>query len=138
MQPHGSVGDHLAFRLRSTRVLLLAFAAAGALLGSLLASQGASGAGVNYCAGWLASGSSCEGPNHTLTANIAYDGTGSGSYVCETATNSSGHMVGGWGCGYGYAESCYAGNELLHGWIANGSRYWLFMNGTEYYSQGCP
>ena len=47
-------------------------------------------------------------------------------------------MVGGLGCGYGYTETCYSGNTLLHGWIANGSSYWLYMNGTEFYAQGCP
>ena len=36
------------------------------------------------------------------------------------------------------AETCYGGNQLLHGWILNDSPYWLYMNGTEYYSQGCP
>ena len=129
---------HLVYHVRSTRALLLTFAIAGALLGFLLASQGAAGYGVNYCTGWSSSGSRCEGPNHTLTANFAYDDTGSNAYVCETATNASGNSVGGWGCGYGYAESCYAGNQLLHGWIANGSPYWLYMNGTEFYGQGCP
>jgi hypothetical protein len=138
MQPPRSVSHHLVHRARSTRALLLTFALVGALLGVLLASQGAAGYGVNYCAGWSSSGSRCEGPSHTLTANFAYDDTGSNAYVCETATNSSGNSVGGWGCGYGYAESCYAGNQLLHGWVANGSPYWLYINGTEYYSQGCP
>ena len=125
-------------RQRRASAALLAFAIAGALLGFLLTSGSAAGYGVNYCAGWLGSGKSCEGPNHTLTANIAYDATGSNAYVCETATNSAGNSVGGWGCGYGYAESCYAGNQLLHGWIANASPYWLYMNGSEFYAQGCP
>jgi hypothetical protein len=124
--------------LRGTRTLLVAFAMAGALLGFLVTSRDAAGYGVNYCANWYRSGGQCEGPNHTLTANIAWDDTGSNGYVCETATNSSGGSVGGWGCGYGYAESCYSGNQLLHGWIANASPYWLYINGTEYYSQGCP
>ena len=128
----------LSSNLRGTRALLLAFAVAGALLGIMLASAGASGYGVNYCAQWMASGTTCQGPNHTLTANIAYDDTGSNAFVCEMATNSSGNTVGGWGCGYGYAETCFAGNQLLHGWIGNDSPYWLYMNGTEFYSQGCP
>jgi len=55
-----------------------------------------------------------------------------------TGTDAAGNSVGGWACGYGYAESCFAGNQLLHGWLANASPYWLFMYGTEYYSQGCP
>src|SRR5580704_6123326 len=106
MQPRRSVSHHLVHHLRSTKALLLSFAIAGALLGFLPASQGAAGYGVNYCVGWSPSGSICEGPNHTLTANFAYDDTGSNAYVCETATNSSGNTIGGWGCGYGYAETC--------------------------------
>jgi hypothetical protein len=128
----------LALRLRGTRVLLLTLAVAGALLGLMLVSRDANAWGVNYCVNWISSGSRCEGPYHSLTANIAYDGTGSGSYVCEAATDAAGNSVGGWACGYGYAESCFAGNQLLHGWLANASPYWLFMYGTEYYSQGCP
>jgi len=132
------LSHHLLHHLRSTRALLLAFAVAGSLLGIMLASQGASAYGVNYCTGWIATGNSCEGPNHSLDANIAWDGTGSGSFVCDTATNSSGGNVGGWACGYGMSETCYSGNQLLHGWILNDSGYWLYMYGTEYYSQGCP
>jgi hypothetical protein len=133
-----AVTSHLVSRRRYGGAALVVFAVTGALLGFLLTSGPAAGYGVSYCANWYASGKSCEGPNHTLTANIAYDDTGSNAFVCETATNSSGNSVGGWGCGYGYAESCYAGNQLLHGWIANASHYWLYMNGSEYYSQGCP
>ena len=129
---------HLTNRLRSTRALLLAFAIAGALVGFLVASQGASGYGVNYCVGWIQSGASCEGPNHTLVANVAWDGGGTGQWVCEIAQNGSGQYIGGWGCGSGSAETCYPGNQLLHGWIANGSPYWLYEYGTEYVSQGCP
>ena len=132
------MSSHFASRQRRASAALVAFATAGALLGFLLASGPAAGYGVNYCANWFASGKSCQGPNHTLTANIAYDDTGSNAYVCETATNSSGNSVGGWGCGYGYAESCYPGNQLLHGWISNSSGAWLYMLGVEYYSQGCP
>ena len=132
------MSHHLVSHVRRTRALLLTFAVAGALLGFLLVSQGAGAYSQNYCANWISSGSRCEGPYHTLTANIAYDDTGSNAYVCETATNSGGGSVGGWGCGYGYAESCYAGNQLLHGWIADASPYWLYMNGTEFYAQGCP
>ena len=117
---------------------MLAAAIAGALLGLLIVGRDASAYGTNYCTNWISSGSACEGPTHSLTANYAYDGTGSNAYVCETATNSSGVSVGGWGCGYGYAEGCYAGNQLLHGWLANDSPYWLYMYGTEYYAQGCP
>src|ERR1700730_6236962 len=125
MEARKSVNAHVVSHLRSTRALLLTLAIAGALLGFLMTSQGAAGYGVNYCAGWLSSGAPCEGPHHTLTANIAYDDTGSNAYVCEMATNSSGNSVGGgWGCGYGHVESCYAGNQLLHGWIANASPYW--------------
>jgi hypothetical protein len=101
-------------------------------------SQHASASSVNYCAGWIASGNYCEGPAHNLTGNIAWDDTGSDAYVCDVATNSSGNTYGGWGCGYGYSESCYNGNQSLNGWIGNGSPYWLYMNGTEYYSVGCP
>jgi len=118
--------------------MLLALASAGALVGFMFASQGASGYGVNYCANWYSSGGECEGPNHSLTANIAWDDTGGGDWVCDTATNDSGGNVGGWACGYGESETCYGGNQLLHGWIYNGSQYLLYMNGTEYYSQGCP
>ena len=132
------MSNHLISHLRSARALLVAVALAGALVGVLFASQGASAYGVNYCTGWIASGGSCEGPNHTLVANIAWDDTGSNAYVCDTATNASGGNVGGWNCGYGTSETCYAGNQLLHGWISNASPYWLYMNGTEYYSQGCP
>ena len=132
------MSHHITSHLRGPRAFLLALALAGALSGAMLVSAGASGYGVNYCAAWIASGTSCEGPNHTLVANIVYDDTGSNAYVCEMATNSSGNSVGGWGCGFGISESCYAGNQLLHGWIGNASPYWLYMNGTEFYSQGCP
>ena len=132
------MSDHLIFHLRGARALLLLFAIAGALLGFLVASQGASGYGVNYCTNWIPSGTACEGPNHTLDANIAWDGTGSSAWVCDTATNGSGGNVGGWECGYGMSETCYGGNQLLHGWILNDSSYWLYMYGTEYYAQGCP
>jgi hypothetical protein len=117
---------------------MLSFAIIGALLGIFVASQGASAYGVNYCTNWITSGSDCEGPSHSLTANIAWDGTGGGDWVCDTATTNSGGDVGGWQCGYGESESCYSGNTLLHGWIYNGSPYYLYMYGTEYYSQGCP
>ena len=130
--------EYVASHLRRTRTLLLAVAAAGALLGLMFASQGASAYGTNYCVGWLQSGGSCEGPLHSLTGNIAYDDTGSNAYVCAAASNSSGNFVGGWGCGFGTTENCYPGNQLLHGWIGNDSPYWLYMNGTEFYSQGCP
>ena len=136
--PRRSVSYHLGSRLRAVRVALLAFGVAGSLLGFMLVSQGAAAYGVNYCQGWFASGDSCEGPNHSLTANFAYDDTGSNAYVCETATTGWGSSVGGWGCGYGYAESCYSGGQLLHGWVANASPYWLYMTGSEYYAQGCP
>jgi hypothetical protein len=132
------LSHHLTSHLRSGRVLLLAFAIAGALAGFSLASQGASAYGVNYCANWYASGAGCQGPNHSLVANIAWDDTGSNAWVCDTATNLSGGNVGGWECGYGMSETCYSGNQQLHGWILNDSTYWLYMNGTEYYSQGCP
>jgi len=130
--------DHLIPHLRSTRTLLLAFAITGSLLGVMLASQGASAYGVNYCTNWYAAGTGCEGPNHSLDANIAWDGTGSNAFVCDTATNSSGNNVGGWQCGYGESETCHGGNQLLYGWILNDASYWLYMYGTEYYSQGCP
>jgi len=130
--------SYLTSTLRGARALVAAFAIGGALLGFSLVGEGASAYGVNYCANWYASGTGCEGPNHTLVANIAWDGTGSNAWVCDTATNSSGDNVGGWQCGYGMSETCYGGNQLLHGWILNASQYWLYMNGTEYYSQGCP
>ena len=117
---------------------MLAFAIGGALLGVLVVGQGASATSVNYCANWIATGKTCEGPSHSLDANIAWDDTGSNAWVCDTATNGSGGNVGGWACGYGLAETCYGGSQLLHGWIANDSGYWLYMNGTEYYGQGCP
>ena len=118
--------------------MLLAAAIAGALLGFLLASQHASAYGTNYCVGWQPSGGSCVGPTHTLTANIVYDDTGSGSWVCEIALDQNGNGYGGWACGYGQTETCYPGNRLLRGMIYNASPYWLYMNGTEFYAQGCP
>jgi hypothetical protein len=124
--------------LRSARALLLAAAIAGALLGILFASQHASAYGTNYCVGWEPSGGSCVGPEHTLTANIVYDDTGSDSFVCDIALYPSGAPYGGWGCGDGASESCYAGNTLLKGEIYDDSTYWLYMNGTEFYDQGCP
>ena len=132
------MGHRISLHLRSSRALVTAFTVAGALLGFMLVSQGASGYGVNYCQGWMASGTTCQGPAHTLAANIVYDDTGSGGWVCDMATTSTGKADGGWGCGYGTAESCYPGNQLLHGWIANSSGTWLYMLGVEYYSQGCP
>jgi hypothetical protein len=120
------------------RAVLIAAALAGALAGILLVSQHAAAYGVNYCVEWLPSTGSCVGPEHTLTANIAYDDTGSNSYVCEIAQYASGGYDGGWGCGNGESETCYGGNQLLKGEIYNASIYWLYMNGTEFYSQGCP
>jgi hypothetical protein len=133
-----SLSHHTAGRLRDGRVLLLAFAVAGALVGFMPASGDAHAFGVAYCANWIPSGSSCEGPQHTLTGNLVIDGTGSNSYVCDSATDSSGNSVGGWSCGFGYAESCYAGNEMLHPWLGNASPYWLYEYGVEYFAQGCP
>jgi hypothetical protein len=130
--------SHQLKYLKSGRAFVLAVAVAGALLGFLFASQHASAYGVNYCAGWLTTGTQCTGPQHTLVANIVYDDTGSGSWVCEIAVDGGGNYYGGWGCGYGQAETCYAGNRLLRGAIYNGSGYYLYMNGTEFYSQGCP
>ena len=117
---------------------MLAMAIAGALVGFLLTSQHASAYGTNYCVQWLPSGGSCVGPEHTLTANIVYDDTGSGSVVCDIAQYPGGGYYGGWGCGNGENETCYPGNTLLKGEIYNGSAYWLYMNGTEFYAQGCP
>ena len=80
-----------------------------------------------------------RGAEPHLTANIVYDDTGSGSWVCEIAVNSSRQRrFGGWACGGGQSESCYSGRQLLRGRIYNASPYWLYMNGTEYYTQGCP
>ena len=91
------------------------------MIGFLLVSQGAGAYSQNYCANWNSNGGTCEGPYHTLTANIVYDDTGSNGWVCEIASTRPGGSVGGWGCGYGIAESCYPGNQLLHGEIDNGS-----------------
>ena len=113
-------------------------AVAGALVGILFASQHAAAYGTTYCTGWEPSGGSCVGPQHTLTANIVYDDTGSDAFVCGIAQYPGGGYYGGWGCGYGEAEACYAGNTLLKGEIYNDSGYWLYMNGTEFYAQGCP
>ena len=132
------MSDHMISHLRSTRTLLLAFAVAGALLGFLFSTQGASATSTNYCVGWMATGGECLGPAHNLTANLVYDDTGSGGWVCEIAIDGNGNGVGGWGCGYGGAETCYGGGRSLRGQIYNGSGYWLYMNGTEYYNQGCP
>jgi hypothetical protein len=123
---------------RSARALLLAAAIAGALLGIVFASQRASAYAQNYCIGWEPTGGSCVGPEHTITANIVYDDTGSDGWVCDVALYPNGSQYGGWGCGGGASESCYAGNTLLKPEIYNDSGYWLYMNGTEYYSQGCP
>jgi hypothetical protein len=132
------MSERLHIHLRSTRALLVGAALAGALIGILLVSAHASASNVNYCANWIATGSECEGPSHNLTADIAWDDTGSGGYVCDTATTASGNDVAGWGCGWGEAETCYNGSQPLHGWILNDSGDWLYMNGTEYYSVGCP
>jgi hypothetical protein len=129
---------HYTRHFRGVRTVLIAAALAGALTGILLASQHASAYGVNYCTGWEPSGGSCVGPEHTITANIVYDDTGSNAFVCEIAQYPGGGYYGGWGCGYGVSESCYPGNQLLKGEIYNDSIYWLYMNGTEFYSQGCP
>ena len=133
------MSHHLFTHKRGARALLLTIAVVGALVGFLFASrQHAAAYGTNYCVGWEAKGGTCVGPQHTLVANIVWDDTGSNAWVCETALNSSGGQVGGWGCGYGSSESCYPGNQLLKGEIDNASGYWLYMNGTEYYAQGCP
>ena len=129
---------HYRRHLRGVRAVLITAALAGALTGILLASQHASAYGVNYCVGWEPSTGSCVGPQHTITANIAYDDTGSNAYVCAIAQYPSGSYYGGWGCGNGESETCYPGNQLLKGMIYNASIYWLYMNGTEFYSQGCP
>jgi hypothetical protein len=133
----GILSQHIR-HFRSARTLLLAVAIAGALLGFLFASQHASAYGTNYCVGWQPSGGECGGPTHTLTANIVYDDTGSGAYVCEIAVDQYGNGYGGWACGGGMTETCYPGSKLLRGLIYNASPYWLYMNGTEFYGQGCP
>jgi hypothetical protein len=132
------MGNHFTHLLRGTRARLIAVAAAGALLGVLVVSALAAGYGVNYCAQWSQSGTTCTGPTHTLTANIVWDGSGSGGWVCERSINGSGNPVGGWSCGYGEAETCYAGNQLLRGQVYNATGYYDYVYGTEYYSQGCP
>ncbi len=133
------MGTHLFTHIRRTGALLLTIAVVGALAGVFIATHAHAAAyATNYCVGWEPNGGTCVGPSHTLTANIVYDDTGSHGWVCEIALNSSGGGVGGWTCGYGSAESCYPGNQLLRGEIDNGSGYWLYMNGTEYYAQGCP
>ena len=129
---------HYTRHFRSVRVLLLAAALAGALAGVLLVSQHASAYGTVYCQGWEPSGGSCVGPQHTLTANMVFDDTGSNALVCGIAQYPGGGYYGGWGCGNGEAESCYAGNQMLKAELYNDSIYWLYMNGTEYYAQGCP
>ena len=56
--------------------------------------------------------------------------------------NRWGHCVsngyGYWSCGSGQTETCYGGWTPLRGMIFNGSPYWLYMNGTEFYNTGCP
>ena len=131
--------SHRIGHLRSARTLLLAVALAGALVGFLFATQHASATWTNYCVGWQPSGGECEGPAHYLTADMVYDDTGSGSWVCEVAVNGYGNGVSpGWACGGGQTEECYPGWQSLRGLIYNASPYWLYMNGTEVYNQGCP
>jgi hypothetical protein len=132
------MGNQITRQVRSTRALFIAVALAGALLGVLVVSQQSSAYGVNYCTGWSQSGTTCTGPTHTITANIAWDGTGSGGWVCEQAINGGGSSVGGWSCGAGEAEGCFPGNQLLRGQIYNATGYFDYVYGTEYYSQGCP
>jgi hypothetical protein len=125
--------------LRGARTLLLAVALVGALLGVLIASQHASASATNYCSGWEPPyGGSCVGPSHNLTANIVYDDTGSGSWVCEVVLDGNGWGYGYWSCGSGETETCYGGGRALRGLIENASPYWLYMNGTEFYNTGCP
>ena len=117
---------------------MLAFAVAGALLGLLVVGQHAAAYGTNYCNGWLPAGGSCLGPQHSLTANIAYDNTGNGAWICENAQYPGGGLAGSWVCAGGEAEGCFSGNTLLKGEVYNDSGGWLALVGTEYYGQGCP
>jgi hypothetical protein len=131
--------SHRIRHLRSARTLLLAVAVAGALLGFLFASQHASATWSNYCVGWQPSGGACAGPTRYLTADLVYDDTGSRQWVCEIALDRNGGGVPpGWACGAGSTEECYPGWQALRGMIYNASPYWLYMNGTEVYNQGCP
>ena len=125
-------------QLRRARALLLACAVAGALLGVLLVGQHAAASSTNYCIGWEAPYGVCVGPTHNLTANIVYDDTGSGAWVCEIVLDGWGNGYGYWSCGSGQTETCYGGWTPLRGMIFNGSPYWLYMNGTEFYNTGCP
>jgi hypothetical protein len=132
------MSQHLR-HLSGARALLLACAVAGALAGVLFVGQHAAASSTNYCIGWEPPViGECVGPTHNITANIVYDDTGSGAWVCEIVVNAYGDGYGFWSCGSGQTETCYGGNTPLRGLIYNASPYWLYMNGTEFYNSGCP
>ena len=133
------MSHHLTSHLRGTRASLLALAVAGALLGVMLVSRARQPTASTTARAGSPAATAARARTTRSTANIAYDGTGSNAYVCDRPRPTPPATASAAGAAAtAYAESCYAGNQLLHGWLGNDSPYWLYMYGTEYYSQGCP
>jgi hypothetical protein len=90
-----------------------------------------------YCSTILGPGDHCDGPRHSLTANQAYDDFGS-DRVCAGAVDTSGSFYGSYACGYGFAQHCYSGANLLYPRLHNGEGFSQQEHGIGFYSQSCP
>ena len=130
---------HYTRHLRSVRAFLIGGGARWRADRVLLASQHASAYGVNYCVGWEPSTGSCVGPEHTphgehrlrrhrqqcLGLRDRPVRRAAAITVAGPAATAS-------------PRPATPATQLLKGEIYNASSYWLYMNGTEFYSQGCP
>jgi hypothetical protein len=80
----------------------------------------------------------CDGPQHSLTANQAWNSQGAARRVCAGAL-LNGAFYGSYACGdFGFAEHCYSGQNLLTPRIHNGESLSQGMYGRAFYSETCP
>jgi hypothetical protein len=114
------------------QVVLLSALAALAVAASL-----AGATSYNYCSTVLGPFDHCDGARHSLTANQAHDDFGA-DRVCAGAVDTSGSFYGSYACGYGFAEHCYSGANLLYPRLHNGESFSQQMHGTGFYSENCP
>lgn len=117
--------------LTAGRVLLPALAALAA------AASLAGATSYTYCSTVLGPFDHCDGARHSLTANQAHDDAGS-DRVCAGAVDTSGSFYGSYVCGYGFAEHCYSGANLLYPRLHNGESFAQQEHGTGFYSESCP
>lgn len=136
----------MSFERRLTRTHVSMLVACSLALG-LLAWWGSSPAqaGVEYyCLGagsgaLLApdgqSGNACYGPRHSLTSNRVFN-NGTNNVVGAAALYDC--LAGlcqyaSWVYGGGYTCHPYSGNNVLYPWEKNGSPYWQYVYGIQYY-----